>query len=239
MFNDNPDYEANCVRLMDCVRYPSMSDERGALDQSTMLVLQRVLKQQVLDTFLKLYIKRAHLATQFLNEPRQLFVLMPELRQSQQLQLRQPRQVLACVGGFNNNSRDVSSPALCTLDPAELFVDVEDFVPPEPPQPLPRQSHYRVCDFESLKPNVEAYMCYSRAYALGQLRSQQVTFTAHSHLQLPVALCEHSMCCLDGVLYVAGGQTKYSDIGSGATPGMSSRWEVRSSCHWLIGLFQP
>ena len=85
-------------------------------------------------------------------------------------------------------------------------------------------------------------MRHIHAQSLAGLRAQLVTFTAHSHLQLPVALCEHSMCCLDGVLYVAGGQTKYSDSGSGATNEVyrfdpwSCRWSRVRYLFFVVGI---
>lgn len=182
MFNNNSSYEDSCNKLITTIRFPSIAKVNSTLDQKSMLVLQDIFKQQVLDAFLKCYIKQVDIATRF----RQGGAMFEALRSSEsippQLKLRNPQQVLMAVGGVSVYDKKAASPVVSTVSMDELT--------------------------ESAASPGSVIVSYG-VNAARIAQSKAVEFTTRLQNCMNTPLCEHAMCVVDGVLFVAGGQERY------------------------------
>ena len=126
VFKNRSAFRANCSRLLNCVRFPSIASEHRPLDQSLVLTLQKLFTQPVFDAFLDIYIELTQQALTFTGSTTAMFSMLSSLQQgSEQFSLRRPRRVAVAVGGFWYYMQ-VSSRAVYSIDLAALRCDADD-----------------------------------------------------------------------------------------------------------------
>ena len=119
VFNTSENYEQACIKLLNVLRFPCIGEDKSPLDNNSMLVLQDVFQQQVLDTFLKLYIKESQFARKYHNDPTMYHKQLQD--SGANLEIRNPCDVIMAIGGFT--SRESASKMTCILPVSELVSD--------------------------------------------------------------------------------------------------------------------